>query len=35
METNLSERIVMESCLDTASHNLKEVEKVGRNRGSV
>lgn len=35
METNLSERTVMDGCLDMASHNLKEVEEAGRNRGTI
>lgn len=35
METNGPERAMMDGCLDTASHNLKEVEEAGRNRRSI
>lgn len=28
MDANLSERTMMDGCLDTASHNLKEVEEA-------
>lgn len=34
MEASLSEKTMMDGCLDTASHIMKEVEKAGRNRGS-
>lgn len=29
METNLSERVMMDGCLDTASNNLQEIEGAG------
>lgn len=35
METNLLEKTMMDCYLNTASHNLKEVEEAGRNRGSI
>jgi len=35
METNLSERTMMDGCLSTAPRDLKEAEEAGRNRGSI
>lgn len=35
METNFLEKTMMDCYLNTASHNLKEVEEAGRNGGSI